>query len=143
MGFYLFLNSNPPIGFHSEIVAASEHQPICQGSFPPSPPSKELLETIVNGFCPGTGIDQFQETGCKVCGQLTNLKELEPISDFEFDTQLLENTDVTCKEQKDKSSHIEPIKGPLFLESSPVMCKMCKVALNKNKMPSDALANGL
>ena len=38
--------------------------------FPPDPPSADLCQKIVSGFCADTSPDVFEETGCAVCGKL-------------------------------------------------------------------------
>ncbi|KIK52755.1 hypothetical protein GYMLUDRAFT_179721, partial [Collybiopsis luxurians FD-317 M1] len=41
------------------------------GNFPPLPRSKVLVENIVNQFCQGLQPKEFEEAGCKICGQLS------------------------------------------------------------------------
>ena len=38
--------------------------------FPPAPPSTELCQNIVSGFCADTSPDVFEEAGCAVCAKL-------------------------------------------------------------------------
>src|SRR5262245_888825 len=45
-------------------------------SFPPSPPSKKLMETIATDFCNMMSFDIFSETGCTICGTLTKNSDL-------------------------------------------------------------------
>ncbi|TFK31824.1 hypothetical protein BDQ12DRAFT_577746, partial [Crucibulum laeve] len=45
-------------------------------SWPPVPPSKDLLYNIITEFVNATSPSAFMEAGCMVCGQLNLLTDL-------------------------------------------------------------------
>ena len=42
--------------------------------FPPDPPSKNLIESIISGFCSDTTPQKLIKIGCAVCDKLSLLK---------------------------------------------------------------------
>jgi len=50
-------------------------------SFPPSPPSNNLQETVACEWCQDMSPDEFMEGGCAVCGQLTPVSQLSKLSE--------------------------------------------------------------
>ena len=49
-------------------------------SFPPSPPSDVLWQTIIKDFCEATASKNFEESGCTVCEALILQSDLFEIS---------------------------------------------------------------
>ena len=112
--------------------------------FPPSPPSQELLEKIVEGFCNNTNPSLIEEAGCAVCGQLhplSNLKPLSPASDYNF--TLLEQPAVTRAERISVSQEVRAMDGPVLDRTCTRICLACECSLLSKKRPKLALANGL
>ncbi|KAF9553066.1 hypothetical protein CPC08DRAFT_622192, partial [Agrocybe pediades] len=110
--------------------------------FPPSPPSKDLLHSIISGFCNDMRPEAFQEAGCMICGSLTLISELREV-DHEKLVQLLVVPEVTRRERKVKDDQICGLEGPVLAPGCDKACAECIGYLNKNRVPLRALANGL
>ncbi|KAF4617978.1 hypothetical protein D9613_013011 [Agrocybe pediades] len=110
--------------------------------FPPLPPSKDLLHSIISGFCDDMQPNAFQEAGCMVCGALTLLTELKPL-DNKQKLELLINPAVTRKERKGVDSNICGTDGPVLAPGCDKACTTCIKSLDKGHVPLRALANGL
>ncbi|KAJ7840438.1 hypothetical protein B0H13DRAFT_1649694, partial [Mycena leptocephala] len=52
--------------------------------FPPLPPTQKLRHEIITGMCSDVDPDNIEEAGCAVCGQLTNTRELTPMTQLEL-----------------------------------------------------------
>ncbi|KAI0688836.1 hypothetical protein C8Q76DRAFT_634959, partial [Earliella scabrosa] len=57
-------------------------------NFPPAPLTKELESDIISGFAKDIEVENFLESGCAVCGQLTPLKELQDMTKCQLDLNL-------------------------------------------------------
>ena len=113
-------------------------------NFPPAPLTKELESDIISGFAKDIEVENFLESGCAVCGQLTPLKELQDMTKCQLDLNLLiPNGPVTRKERHSSNDPIEDISGPVLLPGHNNICQSCLKELKMGKMPHDALANGL
>jgi hypothetical protein len=64
-------------------------------SFPPAPLSPAKVEQIINDFCVDTDPVSFEESGCMVCGQLKQIKELVPASKLQDQLALLQKPGIT------------------------------------------------
>ena len=53
--------------------------------FPPDPPSKTLVESIIKGFCSDTTPQTFIERGCAVCGRLSPADDMILMSEMSYD----------------------------------------------------------
>ena len=110
--------------------------------FPPAPPSAKLCQNIVSDFCADTSPDVFEEAGCSVCGKLTPVCEMEELSEVE-NINLLKVDGVTRKARCKTSDPVRELKGPILAPGCSRVCPICAESLDKKKMPTLALANGL
>ena len=122
-------------------VHISEHEP--DNRFPPAPPSRQLVEQIVNDFCADTSPSTFEESGCAVCGQLTPYSELIPVANCGCDLSPLVAPGVTRRERSSQSVPIQELEGPVIDRTCKNICLNCVQSLEKGKVPKHALANGL
>lgn len=115
-------------------------------SFPPDPPSRSLLEAIVNGWSKDMR-DATRERGCAVCARLTNDLDLFDLDSVDFDLGLLhpQQAGTTRLERIAISDPVKEIEGPLLENNCHNICKDCAKCLTKAKpeIPINALANGL
>src|SRR6202044_2113789 len=110
--------------------------------FTPAPPSAGLCQNIVSDFCADTSPDVFEEAGCAVCGKLTPICEMEELSEVE-NLSLLKVDGVTRKARSSSSDPIKELRGPILAPGCGKVCYVCVESLEKEKMPTLALANGL
>ena len=110
--------------------------------FPSSPPSAELCQNIVSDFCADTSPDVFEETGCAVCGKLTPICTMEELSEVE-NVSLLKADGVTRKARSKGSDPVKELRGPILAPACNKVCPICADSLDKTKVPTLALANGL
>ena len=110
--------------------------------FPPLPPSSELYQKIISDFCADTSPEVFEEAGCAVCGKLTPICEMEECSEVE-NISLLKVDVVTRKARYETSDSVKELKGPILAPGCSRVCFTCIESLDKKKMPTLALANGL
>jgi hypothetical protein len=110
--------------------------------FPPAPPSAELCQNIVSDFCADTSPDVFEEAGCAVCGKLTPICEMEELSEVE-NINLLKVDGVTRKARCKSSDPVRELRGPILAPGCSRVCPICVESLEKKKVPTLALANGL
>lgn len=110
--------------------------------FPPDPPSIELYQNIVSNFCADTSPEMFEEAGCAVCGKLTPICEMEECSEIE-NISLLKVDGVTRKARCKDSDPVRELRGPVLAPGCTRVCSICLESLDKKKMPTLALANGL
>jgi hypothetical protein len=110
--------------------------------FPPAPPSAELCQNIVSDFCADTSPDVFEEAGCAVCGKLTPICTMEELSEVE-NVNLLKVDGVTRKARCKSSDPVRELRGPILAPNCSGVCHTCIASLEKKKLPTLALANGL
>jgi hypothetical protein len=113
--------------------------------FPPKPPTERLKNKIIRDWHRDTSPSVFEESGCAVCGQLTPLKDLTPLSEAECDLDLLcrKGFGMTCLERKNDSDPIQEWDGPVLDHECTAVCRSCQGSLNRSRVPTYALANGL
>jgi hypothetical protein len=110
--------------------------------FPPNPPSSDLCQQIVSDFCVDTSPEVFEEAGCAVCGKLTPICEMEELSDVE-NINLLKVNGVTRKARCKSSDPVRQLRGPILAPDCNRVCSICVESLEKKKVPTLALANGI
>ena len=110
--------------------------------FPPAPPSAELCRNIVSDFCADTSPDVFEEAGCAVCGKLTPICEMEELSEVE-NINLLKVDGVTRKARCKSADPVRELRGAILAPGCSRVCPICVESLEKKKVPTLALANGL
>jgi hypothetical protein len=110
--------------------------------FPPAPPSAELCQNIILDFCADTSPNVFEEAGCAVCGKLTPIWEMEECSEVE-NLNLLKVDGVTRKARCKSTDPVRQLRGPILAPGCSRVCPICVEFLDKKKLPTLALANGL
>ena len=110
--------------------------------FPPDPPSTDLCQKIVSEFSADTAPEVFEEAGCAVCGKLTPICEMEELSEVE-NVGLLKVDGVTRKTRSKSSDPVKELRGPILAPGCSRVCPICVESLEKKKVPTLALANGL
>jgi hypothetical protein len=110
--------------------------------FPPLPPSAKLCQNIVSDFCADTSPDVFEEVGCAVCGKLTLICKMEELSEVE-NIHLLKVHGVTGRARCKSSDPVSELRGVILAPNCNRVCPICVDSLEKNKVPTLALANGL
>src|SRR6202167_717083 len=110
--------------------------------FPPAPPSAELCQNIVSDFCADTSPRVFEEAGCAICGKLTPICEMEDLSEVE-NVSLLKVDGGTRKARSKSSDPVTEMSGPILAPKCSRVCPICIDLLEKKKVPTLALANGL
>jgi hypothetical protein len=110
--------------------------------FPPLPPSPSLIQKIIRYFCADTSPFVFMESGCAVCGKLTQQKKLSNLINVK-NINLLCRKDVSRLERFKDSDPISEIDGPILAENCNKICENCLQCLSKGKVPLLALANGV
>ncbi|KAF9038749.1 hypothetical protein BJ165DRAFT_1352579, partial [Panaeolus papilionaceus] len=111
--------------------------------FPPSPLSLLEQERIINDFCNELLPVNIEEAGCRVCGQITLIKNMIDISDRDLDMSCLISPYFTRKERLSESDPIEGLTIPAIVNECNHICIECYKCVCNNKMPKNALANGL
>jgi len=103
------------------------HQNIDVHMFPLEPSTDCLKYKIIADWCKDMSPDSFEEAGCAVCGQLTPLKQLWPLSDAEcnYDLLLREGSGMTCLEGQNSSDPVQEIKGPVIDHECSSICQSC------------------
>jgi len=110
-------------------------------TFPPSPPSFNLQHTIISNACKDMSPNKFMESGCAVCGRLTQITDLKKLQD-DLDLNVLINNEVTQQERLCEKDPIKAIKGPVFIKELDKICKTCHKSITNGKVPALSLANG-
>ena len=111
--------------------------------FPPSPPSKRLMQRIISGFCGDTHPSKFEEAGCAVCSQLVVMTKLIKLTDVKCSLDPLVHIGVTRLPHNSADDPIKEIDGPIIDTNCKHICHECIGFLEKKVMPPTALANGL
>lgn len=134
----------------------SEVQASCceeQRSSWPSSISPETKEECIKNFLTATSSDALRELVCGVCGENKLPRELHPepfVLTEPQKTKLKRKDDSPVPERKFKHRsydglvlHPDGVHDPVDGAPSIRICRKCRRPLSKDKMPSNALANGL
>src|ERR1700685_1034030 len=124
---------------HKEKCAEYNMQPEYQTS---NRKSTDLCQKIVSEFSADTAPEVFEEAGCAVCGKLTPICEMEELSEVE-NVGLLKVDGVTRKTRSKSSDPVKELRGPILAPGCSRVCPICVESLEKKKVPTLALANGL
>jgi hypothetical protein len=96
-----------------------------------------LCQNIASDFCADTSPEVFEEAGCAICGKLTETKDLSKIENI----NLLKVDGVTKKARSQSSDPIKELWGPILAPNCSGVCPICINSLEKEKLPTLALAN--
>ncbi|TFK61189.1 hypothetical protein BDN72DRAFT_739922, partial [Pluteus cervinus] len=111
--------------------------------YPPKPLSQNLVDRVVTDYCQDTSPAGFEESGCRVCGRLSNTAsaiDYKKVSGF-FGN--LENTTSTRVHRTSLKEPILPISGPVLAKDCTKVCADCRTQLLRNRVPRHALASNL
>ena len=133
---------NPKVEKKAEIIDISPNNADKKSTFPPKPPSKQLLRKIINGFIADTSPTVFLEEGCASCGILRPVRQLTPLADISCKLTPLTVSGITRRERRSVSDPIEDIPGPVLDKSCNKICSYCLKYLRKGKKPPFSLASG-
>lgn len=111
--------------------------------YPPKPPTSDLMEDVVKGFCDSTGPAQFEEAGCMVCGELTLLTKMTGKHLLKDNIDLLIAPEVTRVERRDRLEPLRHIQGPVLANGCRKVCNYCVAAISQGVVPDNALSAGL
>ena len=109
--------------------------------YPPDPPSNELVQSIIQGFCNDTTPQNFEERGCAVCGRLSPINNMVLLTDLDFDSKLISPGDVGRYERLHESDPVMALGGAILAEDCYHVCQTCQCFLKRSKMPPESLAN--
>ena len=112
-------------------------------SYPPPPADERLVKEIIDGFCQDIRPKAFEEAGCGVCGQLNVLTNMKKLSETSANLDLLVGEEVTRCPRKTSKDPIKEIAGPIIDPSCEFICTTCEGQLLNDRVPLNALANGL
>jgi hypothetical protein len=113
--------------------------------YPPPPLNDTQTHKIISNFCANLKSNKtsIEEAGCGVCGQLVPTVQLTRIKAVKNLLHVLEVPDVTRIQRKKESDPIRGYKGPVLDYSCGSICDGCRQCLRNDKVPRNALANGL
>jgi hypothetical protein len=114
---------------------------LCGSKFPPSPPAASDIHRILTQSSMAVQHTRFVEAGCAVCGRLSPLLDLTPLSTFTADLSILCVAGVTRKERFNVSDAIEELEGPILADGCDSVCVDCESHLIRGNIPNFALAN--
>ncbi|KIJ91337.1 hypothetical protein K443DRAFT_42658, partial [Laccaria amethystina LaAM-08-1] len=103
--------------------------------FPPSAPSPKLMHQIFADFCKDIDPNQFEESGCAVCGQLTQSSTLKKLSEMNLNLDILIQEGVTQVERQSSKDPLSDIEGPVLDSDLDSICQTCCRSVSKGKMP--------
>ena len=109
--------------------------------FPPDPPSKNLIESIISGFCSDTTPEKLIEIGCAVCGKLSPVESMILLDEIDCDLNVISPGDVGRCERLNESDPIMPLHGPILAEDCDHVCGTCVHFMKKKETPLESLAN--
>ena len=110
-------------------------------NFPPEPPSKTLLESIIKGFCDDSSPKYFIDAGCAVCGRLFSVEDMKLLDEINCNLDVISPGDIGRCERLCETDPVVPLKGPILAEDCDHVCFTCQNYLKKKKLPPESLAN--
>lgn len=140
------INASLPVtqNLHTDHVRRTDASTL---TFPPEPPSPELIERICNDFISDSSPDVLREEGCAICATLNRTQTMIPLEDvhdllFVLDEYITDDP-ITMKERRCESDPFIELKGPPLAPGCDKVCQTCVSYLKKEKLPPHSLANGL
>jgi hypothetical protein len=98
---------------------------------------------IVRDFCRKSSVENIEEAGCAVCGQLTPSSMLSRLKHMKQYLHVLNTEGVTRIERKDSIVPVREFKGPVLDFRCNMICENCRKKIRNGQIPRNALANGL
>ncbi|KLO04989.1 hypothetical protein SCHPADRAFT_808959, partial [Schizopora paradoxa] len=111
--------------------------------FPPPPLSEVLQHKIIQNYCNDLDPCNFHESGCAVCGALTQLNLSVPLDGLPLEHLKDFDGKFTRKERKTSADPILPVDGPVINRDCKIVCMECAESVQKRRVPKKSLANGL
>lgn len=120
--------------------------------FPPSVVSTEKMARTVREWCESYAPSSIAEAPCSICARLTLARSLRSLDRDDIDLSPLHRpgANITRMPRYDASVPPSEIIGPILFPHQPhaitpmlSVCPDCLRALEKHRLPSHALANGL
>jgi len=136
-------NMNIQQRIHKDQYDKNRKDSLTDVEFPPKPADFKRLHGITKRFCEQIAPSNFIEAGCAVCGQLTLLSELTPLSEINIHLDILFQEGISRKERNNQSQPIEDVLGPIIDTRCGNICDSCFKTVSKGKIPLISLANGL
>ena len=127
----------------SHIVSNRTHYQKVQSAFPPTQLTTELQHKIISGACQDMSSTNISESGCAVCGRLTQMKNLKKLSTSKLDLSILCRSNISSKERYTIEDPVQCLEGPVIVNSLDNICQSCYNGVSKGKVPLMALVNGM
>jgi hypothetical protein len=110
--------------------------------FPPPPLNQKQTHQIIQSACLSMNRKLIEESGCAVCGQLTPVANMSPLSAMKNQLHVLAVPGLSCQERTKSSEKVKDL--PFVIDQAcSCVCLSCRAALCINKIPCFALAQGL
>ncbi|KAF5381451.1 hypothetical protein D9757_009019 [Collybiopsis confluens] len=126
------------------VAASSTNEPTVDEEFPPPPTSQSQINNAIRHWCKASSPENFEETGCSVCGQLSLKKYLSPLKHIANMLRVLDVTGVTRAPRFSSADPIKELPGPVLDDTcNDMVCDNCRAKIRKGTVPKLALCNGL
>ncbi|KAF9491269.1 hypothetical protein BDN71DRAFT_1342516, partial [Pleurotus eryngii] len=112
-------------------------------NFPLLPASRHAIKDMVTACAKKMEPSAIEEAGCAVCGQLLLRTELSKLRLVKNLLHVLEVPGMTRLRRRSERDPIRSIPGPVTDHSLCMICDTCRATLRKDKLPKNALAQGL
>ena len=118
-------------------------EPEINAHFPPEPASRDVELRVIRNACERMDPTHLEEVGCAVCGELKPLSDSSRLKSVKNILGILEAPGVTRVERKTDKCPIKEYRGPVLDFNCRYVCKECRAALRKGKVPKLALSKNL
>jgi hypothetical protein len=108
--------------------------------FPPRPLSMKENHKILTRYCKTISPRSFMERGCAVCGYLTAIKQLTPLTEYKGNLNILVGPGVTRRERFSLADPIQELEGPILADDCSDICVDCQVCVDNGVVPKLALS---
>ncbi|KAF9486823.1 hypothetical protein BDN71DRAFT_1377915, partial [Pleurotus eryngii] len=112
-------------------------------SFPPAPPNRNTIHSVIKDACAKFVPSAFQEAGCAVCGQLVLMTNLSALKSVKRTLHVLHAPGVTRVERQSSKEGIREFSGPVLDFTTNFICNTCRKCVREGKVPRYALCKGL
>ncbi|KAJ3748229.1 hypothetical protein EV360DRAFT_57001 [Lentinula raphanica] len=137
--------SSPVFSFRFPKQTANGPPPVpLSAQYPPPPLDQAKIDSVIKEWNKAFTVQEFEEGGCAVCGQLTITKHLSDLKHMANYLSVLEKEGVTRKSRSSAHDPIAEEQGPVLDKTANNrVCDSCRASLRKGSLPKQALANGL